>query len=247
MIRATIFDLGGTLAAPGERLSDEELDRRNAGALLSWLRQNGLRVEDTFVEALVAERRASVARRARDAAEVTVVEALRPALQQHQLPHHAAFVVECEVAFFQPELSSMRLLPGAEEILRRARAAGLHLGLASNASSHYFVTECCRRLGLDVWLDPIVTSAGIGWQKPDRRIFNALLSAWSLAPGEVVMVGDSPSADIAGANGLGMRSILIAGNRPPEAPAPRPDAIAQDLTQAGDLLEQWILAGESRG
>src|SRR5207247_6231196 len=131
MVRGVIFDLGGTLAAPENHLADDALDRLNAGGLLRWLRQRGLQVDGDFVEALVDERRANEVKRARVASEVTAVDALRPVLQRYHLPHADGFISEAEVAFFQPELRTMRPLPGAPEILTRLRALGLRAGLAS--------------------------------------------------------------------------------------------------------------------
>lgn len=241
MVQGVIFDLGGTLAAPENNLSDDALDRLNAGGLLRWLRQRGLQVDESFVDVLVEERRANEVKRARVAHEVTAVDALQPVFRRHRLPDDDGLLREAEVAFFQPELLTMRPLPGALKILEQLRARGVRAGLASNASSDYFVRTCCQRLGFDAFLDPIVSSAGVGWQKPDRRIFDAILTTWSLDPGQLVMVGDTPAADIAGANRLGMRGILIsAGPRDPSRTSPRPDAVAADLFAVAATIDQWI-------
>lgn len=246
MVRGVIFDLGGTLAAPENHLSDDALDRLNAGGLLRWLRQRGLQVDDGFFNALVEERRASEVQRSRVASEVTAADALRPVFRRYRLPQDDGFISEAEVAFFQPELLTMHPLPGAPEILKRLRARGVRAGLASNASSDYFVQTCCQRLGFDAFLDPIVSSAGVGWQKPDRRIFDAILSAWSINSQQVVMVGDTPAADIAGAKRLEMRSVLITGIRPsdPAGSGARPDAVVADLFAAIRTIEDWIAETE---
>lgn len=244
MVRGVIFDLGGTLAVFAAPLEAGLLDRTNAGALLNWLRRRGFHVDDEFVDALVAERQACFARRAGGLQEVTAAEALSPVLRRFGLPHDAAALMSAEAAFFEPELASMRLLPAATELLQRLRGLGLRIGLASNASSHYFVVECCRRLELAGFLDPIVSSAEVGWAKPDPRIFETILSAWALPPAQVVMVGDTPSADIAGANGMSMRSILIVRGRPSSTSAdadPTPAAVAADLDDVRRLLESWAV------
>lgn len=243
-VRGVIFDLGGTLAALATPQEAGALDRGNAVALLDWLRRHGSQVDDDFVDALVAERQACFVRRAGGVQEVTVAEALRPVLRRYDLRHDEASLTAAEAAFFEPELASMRLLPGATELLQRMRALGLRAGIVSNASSHYFVVECCRRLGLAGFLDPIVSSAQVGWVKPDPRAFEPVLSAWSLPPSQVVMVGDTPSADIAGANRMGMRSILIApgtASGPPGDTGPVPDAVAASLAEVRRLLEQWTV------
>jgi FMN phosphatase YigB (HAD superfamily) len=139
----------------------------------------------------------------------------------------------------------MRALPGANALLPWVHDRGLRAGLASNASSQYFIVECCRRLDFERWLDPILSSAGVGWTKPASQIFEAILTDWSLAPGDVVMVGDTPSADIAGAIRIGMRSILLAEERGPQRIAEtgaRPEEVACGLADVRTILARWITA-----
>ena len=241
MIRGVIFDLGGTLAVP---LNPEDLDRRNALALLAWLRQRSGPLDDAFVDVLVETRQAAFARRD-GAREVTAAEVLGPILRRYGLPHDPSFTQAVEEAFFEPELASMRALPGANTLLDWVHDRGLRAGLASNASSQYFVVECCRRLGFERWLDPILSSAGVGWTKPAPALFEAILTYWTLAPGDVVMVGDTPSADVAGAVRVGMRSILLAEERGPQRTDnadTRPEEVARDLADVRTILARWITA-----
>ena len=238
MIRGVIFDLGGTLAAP---INPEDLDRRNTLALLAWLRQRSGPLDDGFVDVLVEARQEAFARR-EGAREVTAAEVLGPVLARYGLPHDPRFTQAAEEAFFEPELASMRALPGANTLLAWVHDQGLRAGLASNASSQYFVVECCRRLGLERWLDPILTSAQVGWTKPAPPIFEAILTQWALAPGDVVMVGDTPAADIVGAVRVGTRSILLAENRGARETVEgnaRPNEGARDLANVRTILAQW--------
>jgi len=244
MLRGVIFDLGGTL------IYSAEFEAANAQALTRWLRTRGHPVPDDFALAVMAERQARWAGR-RGTEEVTAHDALRAALQRYGLPTDAAFVADAERAFFIPELEGMRPRPGAVALLARLAGAGLPLGLISNASSHYLIVECCRRLLLAPYLEPIVVSAAVGWRKPDPRIFHVVLRHWGLEAAQVVMVGDSLEADIAGARAMGLRSILLAPPRddgPPAAhsapePAPpavaQPDAIAASLLQVGEIIDRW--------
>lgn len=242
MIRGVIFDLGGTLAAPLPPQASGQLDRANAAALLRWLRGRGFQVDDGFVDALLAERRASFVR-ATGLREAKAAEALRPALQRYGLAHDDESVAAAEAAFFEPELSSMHPLPGAEDLVRWIRGMRLRAGVASNASSHCLVVEICRRLGFASFLDPIVSSAQVGWAKPHPRIFETILTAWSTPPAQVVMVGDTPSADVAGARGIGMRSILVAAVQSAGAggnATVRPDAVTSGLPGVRQIIEEWI-------
>lgn len=242
MIRGVIFDLGGTLAEQPERLPQVDLDARNAAALRSWLEQQGITTGDRFIDDLVAARQACFARRMGGLQEVTAAEALRPILERYGAPAHDRFLQDAEATFFEPELAAMQLLPGAIEVLRRLQGLGLRLGLASNASSHYFVVECCRRLGLATYLDPILSSAAVGWAKPSAQLFTQILDTWAVPADAAVIVGDTPGADVAGAQAVGMPAILLV--RPQggavDAPTYAPDAQVASLFEAAEVIERWL-------
>jgi HAD superfamily hydrolase (TIGR01549 family) len=240
MIRGVIFDLGGTLTAR-VRIPPEAMERANAESLRSWIRGRGHDVGDDFVRTVVAERTARFLERAGGLKEIRASAALIPALGRFGLPADADVAAAAERAFFEPELNEMRLLPGAIDLVERLAQRGIRRGLASNASSHYFVEECCRRLDLDRRLNPILSSAAVGWAKPHSAIFQVILSTWDIEPANVVMVGDTLGADVAGARALGMRSILVTGERGPNEPMPseilRPDGVAIDLPAVGVILD----------
>lgn len=238
MIRGIIFDLGGTLIERGRR----SFEPGNATALGAWLRSRGHHVDEKFAAEVVAEREASFTRRT-GLREVRAVEALRPVLARYGLPIDDTFLTAAESAFYEPELRAMRLLPGAIEVLEVLRVRQMRIGLASNATSHYLVEEGCRRLRISHYLDPIISSAAVGWAKPDRRIFQSILNPWSIAPEHVVMVGDSVGADIAGAQTMGMRSILLTAEHSPDEPriweGVRADAEVTTLGEVGRVVGRW--------
>lgn len=237
MIEGVIFDLGGTLIAPGN------WEEANGRALLRHLRGRGRHdIPDDLAEAIAAERRARWAART-GFEETTADGALRAVLDRYDLPAGPAEVAEAERAFFGPELEEARPLPGAVALLADLNRAGLRTALISNASSHYFVVECCRRLLFAEFLEPIVSSAAVGWMKPDPRVFQAVLRPWRLPAEQVVMVGDTLAADISGAQMLGMRSILLTAAHPSGAPtvleSVRPDVVAASLAEVGAIIERW--------
>jgi len=49
----------------------------------------------------------------------------------------------------------------------------------------------------------------VGWRKPARPIFDAVLDRLGLAPERCLFVGDDPRWDLAGPRALGMRALLI--------------------------------------
>jgi HAD superfamily hydrolase (TIGR01509 family) len=243
-VRGVIFDLGGTLCAR-QTASHEE---QNAQALRHWLGTRGVQVDDGFAGALINTRQRIFDSRGSSGRELLAVDAFRPIMHQYNAPDDPDFLAEAEAAFFTPELEAMQPLPGALELLRYLHEIRIVAGLASNASSHYFVSECCRRLQFARYLDPIMTSAAVGWTKPNPRIFQAVLAHWSLSTADVVMVGDTLEADILGAHRLGIRTILLtAQHHVPDiyrhggAPAEEcsPDAAVDSLIGVGQLIDRW--------
>ena len=62
-------------------------------------------------------------------------------------------------------------------------------------------------------------SEEVGYQKPQRQFFDAVLSAMSLPPSaRIVVVGDSLTADILGAVNAGLDSIWYNPGRPDIVP-----------------------------
>jgi len=63
-------------------------------------------------------------------------------------------------------------------------------------------------LGLGAWIATTVTSAAVGAEKPDARIFQYAI-ALTNAGEDVWMIGDNLTADIAGAEAVGIHAIHI--------------------------------------
>ena len=112
---------------------------------------------------------------------------------------------------------------GTVEALRELRARGLHVGVVSNIDDDQFEL-LWRHCGLGPLVDATTTSEQAGSCKPHPDIFHAALTKTEgVPPREVVFVGDSVDHDVAGANPLGMTSVLIE-TRAPAADAPHQPA-----------------------
>ena len=83
-----------------------------------------------------------------------------------------------------------------------------------------------RHCALDAFIDELVVSEEAGVSKPDPRIFEIALERLGCSAGEVVMVGDSWSADIAGAKAAGIRAIWF---NPLGHERPVPDPTVEEL------------------
>lgn len=65
--------------------------------------------------------------------------------------------------------------------------------------------------GIDGYFKEVIESAVVGIRKPDPQIFALGIKALSLAPDEVLVVGDSYSKDIIPAHSLGCHTIWLKG------------------------------------
>jgi HAD superfamily hydrolase (TIGR01549 family) len=103
--------------------------------------------------------------------------------------------------------------------LRACRRAGVvplldllrERGMASGVLSDYPVTEKLNALGLAGRFSPALctTDPEIDALKPHPRGFERACALWSLAPEDVLYVGDRPGVDAAGAANAGMECWIV--------------------------------------
>jgi 2-haloacid dehalogenase/putative hydrolase of the HAD superfamily len=113
---------------------------------------------------------------------------------------------------------------------------GTPRGVVSNADDA-FLHGLLTRSGLR--FDVVVSSESARCYKPRPRIFELALAAMGRPAHEVVHVGDSLEADVAGASRLGVRTVWV--NRHgvrPRPGDPTPDAEVPDLRRVPDLLDE---------
>ena len=86
------------------------------------------------------------------------------------------------------------------------------------------------------FFDAILISGEVGIGKPDCRIFKMALDALAASPSEAVMVGDSLTRDILGAQHAGLRGIWLNRSENNAASQVTPDAQITNLSQIHELL-----------
>jgi HAD superfamily hydrolase (TIGR01509 family) len=94
------------------------------------------------------------------------------------------------------------------DTLATLRERGFLLSVVSNID-HDFLDPMIVNFGIEPYFDHFVSSETVRSCKPDAGIFRAALERVDCSPEEAVFVGDSRVHDIQGANGVGMRSVLI--------------------------------------
>jgi REG-2-like HAD superfamily hydrolase len=99
-----------------------------------------------------------------------------------------------------------QLAPEATQTLSDLRAAGIQLGVVSNAEGQ--IPHVLRSLQIDGYFRVILDSHLVGAAKPDPAIFKMALDAFGVAPAEAAHVGDYVEVDVVGARAAGMQAIL---------------------------------------
>jgi HAD superfamily hydrolase (TIGR01662 family) len=100
---------------------------------------------------------------------------------------------------------NFELYEDALPVLAFLREHGVKIGLVSNTSRD--LDAFVRHHGLDV--DAWISSGVHGKVKPSPTIFQAALELLGVEPAAAVMIGDSPDDDVAGAEAIGMRALLL--------------------------------------
>jgi HAD superfamily hydrolase (TIGR01509 family) len=127
-------------------------------------------------------------------------------------------------------------LPEAQGALETLRELGLRLAVVSNSNGS--VARLLKELDLARWLDLVVDSGVVGFEKPDPRIFHHAAAALGIEPREAVHVGDLYSVDVLGARAAGARAILldpIGAWRVDDCPK------ARDVADAARLIAQMAV------
>lgn len=104
------------------------------------------------------------------------------------------------------EVESIVLYPDVVPTIQALQAGGIKVALCSNLAAPY--APPVKAL-LPMRLDFHAWSFEIDAIKPDRQIFEYVCEGLDCSPQQVLMVGDTPAADVEGPRAFGMQSILL--------------------------------------
>lgn len=126
--------------------------------------------------------------------------------------------------------------------LAMLREHGVKRAVISNADRD--VTEMCMHFAFAHEMNVIVTSAIVGYEKPDVRTYQAAFEPLDIAPEFALHIGDQPSSDVVGALAAGMQAALIDRYRRHDPMLRRPVPVFHDLLQ---LARQVVVHNERVG
>ena len=104
--------------------------------------------------------------------------------------------------------AAAQVVRGSYALLDRLSQAGIRLAVVTNNLVAEQIPKL-QQLKLDHYFDVVTISEAVGVSKPDPYIFEVTLSNLSLSASDVVMVGDSLTSDIAGAQAAGIPCVWL--------------------------------------
>ena len=230
-VRAVIFDVYGTLFVSGSGDVDSAaaapaaLEAALAGAGFRAIGPDGAeRALAIFKDAIMREHRAMKAAGA-DRPEVDILEIWRDCLSAMKNAGRLAGritprAVTRLAAGYECRANPAWPMPGLADTLAGLRAAGMILGIVSNAQfySPLLFDALLRHAPAELGFEPALTL----WSymereaKPSARMFVKLTGAaergFGLRPRDMIFVGNDMLNDIAPAQAAGMRTALFAGD-----------------------------------
>lgn len=150
------------------------------------------------------------------------------------IPHDPEFLLSQYVEGFARNVVPF---PNLRSALASIRAEGWKIGIVTNGRGP-FQRSTLGALGVAHLFDAVVVSEECGLRKPQREIFELALEACGGSSDGSWFIGDDLNADVRGAEGAGMRSILF-----------DPRGTALGLTQRVDDLADVLgaMRGEAGG
>lgn len=204
MLTGIVFDWTGTLVTPSSTV--EPAFASVAELLAQRLGAGG---------SADAHRRAFTAAmdRASQGNETPHIERLwADALDWLGVPASRDDVVAVARRFAEVVARGERVYDDARALLPALRYHGFRVGIVANTPFEgRDLHERLRRAGLGGYVDAVLSSADLGFGKPDRRAFEAVMRAMGVEPWEALYVGVEEEF-VRGARGALMRAVRLVRN-----------------------------------
>ena len=199
MIKAVIFDLDDTL------YNYNELNEQGINEICKYTCQNLKISKEHFYKAF-------------DKAKKDVKSTLGNVASSHNrllycqktlenLNENPFFIaLEMYEIYWQYILKNMKLNANVLEVLEFCKLKKIKIGVCTDLTVHIQHRKI-RKLGINEYVDAIVTSEEVGVEKPNFKMYNKILEKLDVTPGEVLFVGDSLKKDVLGSMEYGMKAL----------------------------------------
>ena len=129
--------------------------------------------------------------------------------------------------------------PDTPDVLRALKERRLKVGAVSNTyQSSRSLLKSLEKYGLAQYIDALIVSSEVGWEKPHPAIFQEALRRLAVNAEESVFVGDMVWPDVQGAQALGMKAVLTHQYRQEDPGDRRPDLVIKRLSEIVDYVDR---------
>jgi HAD superfamily hydrolase (TIGR01509 family) len=158
-------------------------------------------------------------------------------------PNDLVEMEQCLIRYAWEGARGVTVFPDVPEVMPLLKERGLRFGLVTNAFHPMILRDQELQIfGLmDFFPECRISAADAGYLKPHHSIFAEALRRLNLTPDEVIFVGDNVVADIAGAQGAGMRAVLRI-KKPAQGMISGlivPDAAINTLHELPTIIDEW--------
>jgi len=156
-------------------------------------------------------------------------------LSQHSVDRITAAAVN---AYLRTKMLHTEPYPGVRRTLLALARRGIRMGVLTDAP-RFKAYQRLDAAGLVDFFDFVLTFDDSGERKPHEKPFRAALDLFNLPPHQILMVGDWPEKDMAGAKAVGMRTAWARYGKPG---APVPAEAEHTLSGVEELIRLVTLA-----
>jgi putative hydrolase of the HAD superfamily len=239
IIKAILFDINGTLIDVNTDEAIEEI-YRGISHILTYqgISMHRSEVRDEYYRIMGVQRKTSQEKYP----EFNVVELFRELVNRRSPPGVIPpdklkwlplFLAE---AYRGLSLNRLQLYPGVLDVLNGLRSR-YKLAAISDSQSAWCLPEL-RAVGIDGYFDPIIVSGDFGYRKPDPRLFTAALTGLSVAPENVLFVGNDMFRDVYAATQHGIKTVFFSSNQgSKQAEGVKPDYIIYQFPELRKAIE----------
>jgi FMN phosphatase YigB (HAD superfamily) len=123
--------------------------------------------------------------------------------------------------------------------LRNARESGWRIGIVTNGTTKQQTLKI-HTVGLEAYVDDVIISETEGVKKPDIELFEIAARRLGTGVAGGWMVGDHPTADIAGGRAAGLSTGWVSRGKDWPSAVALPDLSA---TTAAEVIDAVVRAG----
>ncbi len=108
--------------------------------------------------------------------------------------------------FWEKYFEKMELFESVADFLEHAKNSGMKICIVTDLTAEIQMKKIIH-LGIEGYVDFIVSSEEVGEDKPSSKVFCMALEKMGMKKEDVVMVGDDEEKDIKGAENAGIRAV----------------------------------------